>query len=186
MPRAKHRAPGTLRFTSRSLRKGYITSLDIDALSNAEHRRLSEIVAFTTNIENAGDILEKSLMPLAAKRIKRGLAFSEVNRDELRHAIERLVGNTRAATAVFMTEDPGAARQLLGEKEVFRDIEARATQAHFGVAREERSEIVEAGRLHLDILRDLKRVNAHLSAAAYPILEGRGELLPSRLRHDAE
>jgi phosphate:Na+ symporter len=166
--------------------KEYITSLDIDALSDAEHRRLSEIVAFTTNIEHAGDILENSLMPLAAKRIKRGLAFSEVNRDELRHAIERLVGNTRAAAAVFMTEDPGAARQLLGEKEVFRDIEARATQAHFGVAREGRSEIVEAGRLHLDILRDLKRVNAHLSAAAYPILEGRGELLPSRLRHDAE
>ena len=166
--------------------KGYITSLDIDALSNAEHRRLSEIVAFTTNIEHAGDILEKSLMPLAAKRIKRGLAFSEVNRDELRHAIERLVGNTRAAAAVFMTEDPGAARQLLGEKAVFRDIETRATQTHFGVARQGRSEIVEVGRLHLDILRDLKRVNAHLSAAAYPILEGRGELLPSRLRHDAE
>ena len=39
---------------------------------------------------------------------------------------------------------------------------------------------------YLDILRDLKRVNAHLAAAAYPILEGRGELLPSRLRHDAE
>ena len=26
---------------------------------------------------------------------------------------------------------------------------------------------------------DLKRVNAHLAAADYPILEGRGELLPS-------
>src|SRR5438270_13824196 len=49
--------------------KGYITWLDIDALSDAEHRRLSEIVAFTTNIEHAGDIREKSLMPLAAKRI---------------------------------------------------------------------------------------------------------------------
>src|SRR3954451_23124714 len=165
--------------------KEYTTSLDIDALSDAEHRRLSEIVAFTTNIEHAGDILEKSLMPLAAKRIKRGLAFSEVNRDELRHAIERLVGNTRAAAAVFMTEDPGAARRLLGEKEVFRDIEARATQAHF-VRRDARSESVEAGRLHLDIVRDLKRINAHLSAAAYPVLGNRGELLTSRLRQDTE
>ena len=36
----------------------------------------------------------------------------------------------------------------------------------------------------IDIVRDLKRVNAHLAAAAYPILEGRGELLPSRLRQD--
>ena len=96
--------------------------------------------------------------------------------------IERLIGNARAAAAVFMTEDPGAARQLLGEKEVFREIETRATEAHFGVARDGRSESVEAGRLHLDIVRDLKRVNAHLAAAAYPILEGRGELLPSRLR----
>jgi len=30
---------------------------------------------------------------------------------------------------------------------------------------------------------DLKRVNAHL-AAAYPILEGRDELLPSWLKQD--
>jgi phosphate:Na+ symporter len=37
--------------------------------------------------------------------------------------------------------------------------------------------------MHLDALRDLKRVNAHLVAAsAYPVLEGKGELLPSRLR----
>ena len=32
-------------------------------------------------------------------------------------------------------------------------------------------------------LRDLKRVNTHLvAAAAYPVLEGKGELLPSRIR----
>ena len=47
-----------------------------------------------------------------------------------------------------------------------------------------RKESVEAGRLHLDIVRDLKRVNSHLAAAAYPILEGQGELLPSRLKQD--
>jgi phosphate:Na+ symporter len=39
-------------------------------------------------------------------------------------------------------------------------------------------------KLLLDIVRDLKWVNAHLAAAAYPILEGRRELLPSRLKHD--
>ena len=38
--------------------------------------------------------------------------------------------------------------------------------------------------LILGIVRDFKRVNAHLAAAAYPVLEGRGELLPSRLKHD--
>jgi len=86
--------------------KEYLTSLDIDALDDADHQRLSEILAFTTNLEHAGDIVEKSLMSLAAKRIKRGVSFSEISRQEIREMIDRLIGNARAAAAVFMTEGP--------------------------------------------------------------------------------
>jgi phosphate:Na+ symporter len=164
--------------------KEYLTSLDIDALDDADHQRLSEILAFTTNLEHAGDIVEKSLMSLAAKRIKRGVSFSEISRQEIREMMDRLIGNARAAAAVFMTEDPRAARQLLGEKEVFREIETRTTEEYFGRARTNRAETIEMGKLLLDIVRDLKRVNAHLAAAAYPVLEGRGELLSSRLKQD--
>jgi phosphate:Na+ symporter len=98
--------------------------------------------------------------------------------------MDRLIGNARAAAAVFMTEDPRAARQLLGEKEVFRELELRTTEEYFGRARTSRAETIEMSKLLLDIVRDLKRVNAHLAAAAYPILKGRGELLPSRLKQD--
>jgi phosphate:Na+ symporter len=124
-------------------------------------------------------------MALAAKRIKRGVSFAEESREEIREMVDRLISNARAAAAVFMTEDPRAARRLLGEKEVFREIELRAADVHFGRARSARVESIEMSKLLLDIMRDLKRVNAHLAAAAYPILEGRGELLPSRLRQDA-
>ncbi len=164
--------------------KEYLTALDIDALDDTDHRRLSEILAFTTNLEHAGDIVEKSLMPLAAKRIRRGVSFSEASRQEIREMDDRLISNARAAAAVLMTEDPRAARQLLGEKEFFRELELRATEEHFGPARAGRAENIEVSKLLLDIVRDLKRVNAHLAAAAYPILEGRGELLPSRLKQD--
>jgi len=164
--------------------KEYLTSIDTDALDDTDHRRLSEILAFSTNLEHAGDIVEKSLMPLAAKRIKRGVSFSEISRQEIREMMDRLIGNARAAAAVFMTEDPRAARQLLGEKEVFRELELRTTEEYFGRARTSRAETIEMSKLLVDIVRDLKRVNAHLAAAAYPILEGRGELLPSRLKQD--
>ncbi len=43
-------------------------------------------------------------------------------------------------------------------------------------------ETIETSSLHLDILRDLKRINSHITSAAYPILEEAGELRPSRLR----
>ena len=37
--------------------------------------------------------------------------------------------------------------------------------------------------MHLDALRDLKNVNTHIvAAAAYPVLQSKGELLPTRLR----
>jgi phosphate:Na+ symporter len=166
--------------------KVYLTELDPDWLDDDDNRRLTEILAFITNLEHAGDIVESNLMAIAAKRLKRGLAFSIEGQAEIRAMLERLIGNVHTAAAVFMTDDARAARTLLGEKEVFRDLEARATEAHFARIRAGRVESVETSALHLDVLRDLKRINAHIAAAAYAVLEKRGELLPSRLRQDAE
>jgi phosphate:Na+ symporter len=166
--------------------KIYLTGLDPDSLNEADNRRLAEIIAFITNLEHAGDIVEKGLMAIAAKRLKRGLAFSVEGQAEIRGMLERLIRNAQTAAAVFMTDDARAARRLLGEKEVFRDLEARATETHFARIRAGRVESVETSALHLDVLRDLKRINAHIAAAAYPVLEELGELLPSRLRRDAD
>ena len=166
--------------------KVYLTELDPDSLDDDDNRRLGEILTFITNLEHAGDIVESNLMAVAAKRLKRGLAFSVEGQAEIRAMLERLIGNVQTSAAVFMTDDARAARRLLGEKEVFRDLETHATDSHFARIRAGRVESVETSALHLDVLRDLKRINAHISAAAYAVLEKRGELLSSRLRQDAD
>ena len=164
--------------------KTYLTTLDPDSLDESDNRRLSEILGFVTNLEHAGDIVEKGLVSVASKRLKRGLAFSTEGQAEIREMVERLAGNVSAAAAVFMTDDPRAARRLLAEEQVFRDLEARATETHFARIRAGRVESVETSALHLDVLRDLKRINGHLTAAADSVLDRIGELLPSRLRQD--
>lgn len=166
--------------------KAYLTALDPDSLDAEDNSRLAEILAFATNLEHAGDIIEKGLMNIAAKRLKRGLAFSAEGQAEIRAMLERLAGNVQSAAAVFMTSDARAARRLLGEKEVFRDLETSATDTHFARIRAGRVESVETSAMHLDVLRDLKRINAHLAAAAYPVLDRIGELLPSRLRRGSD
>jgi phosphate:Na+ symporter len=84
-----------------------------------------------------------------------------------------------------MTEDVRAARLLAAEKEVFRDLEAAATDAHFAAIHAGQAQAAAASAWRLDLLRDLKRVNDHLvAAAAYPVLKGQGELLPTRLREN--
>ena len=85
--------------------------------------------------------------------------------------------------SLFMTEDERAsARLMVGEKQVFRNLESEATSAHFERLRAGRIDTAETSTMHLDVLRNLASVNAHLvAAAAYPVLESKGELLPSRL-----
>jgi phosphate:Na+ symporter len=165
--------------------KSYPTSPDPEAMSDADPRRVSEILAFATNMEQAGDIVDKNLLGMATKKLKRGLTFSKEGAAELLAMIDRVTANLRAAASLFMTEDERAARLLASEKEAFRSIEAAATASHFERLRAGRIDTAETSSLHLDALRDLKLINAHLvGAAAYPVLEGKGELLPSRLRQD--
>jgi len=164
--------------------KEYLAGLDDDMLGPEDDRRLLEILAFATNLEHAGDIVSKGLVGLATKRLRRGLAFSVEGQTEIRAMLDRLDGNLRTASAVFMTDDARAARRLLAEEEVFRDLESRATEGHFARIRAGRVESRETSALHLDVLRDLRRINAHLTAAADPVLDRAGELLPSRLRRE--
>ena len=67
-------------------------------------------------------------------------------------------------------------------KTALREAEQRAAESHFARLREGRPESLETSSIHMDIVRDLKRINSHLTSVAYPILEEAGELAASRLR----
>jgi len=162
--------------------KSYLTSLDSDRLGEADHRRLEQILTFAMNMEQAGDAVERNLLPHASKRVKRGLTFSKESEAELSGMMDRLIVNLHTAASLFMTEDLRAARMLANEKTIFRDFESAATHSHFERLRAGREETTETSMIHLDLLRDMKLVNSHLvAAAAYPVLERSGELLPSRI-----
>jgi phosphate:Na+ symporter len=160
--------------------KAYIRLLPAEAMSEADHRRVVEILAFATNLEHAGDVVGSGLLGTIQKQVKRGIPYSAEEVAALSGIVDRLIVNLRAAASLLVTGDDRAAKLLVGEKEAFRAIEADATAAHFEAIREGRA---DAASIDLDTLRDMKRVNAHLvAAAAYPVLEGKGDLLPSRVR----
>ncbi|MCX4150042.1 MULTISPECIES: Na/Pi cotransporter family protein [Paraburkholderia] len=162
--------------------KTYLTSLDPEQLAENDHRRLHEILTFVINIEQAGDVVDLNLLPHATKRVKRGLAFSKEGETELLAMMDRLMTNLRTAASLFMTEDPRTARMLADEKVAFREAESTATASHFERLRSGRIDTAQTSALHLDLLRDLKLINSHIvAAAAYPVLERTGALLPSRI-----
>ncbi|MDR6770209.1 Na/Pi cotransporter family protein [Azospirillum sp. BE72] len=165
--------------------KRYLTQINVEDLDERDARRVSDVLTFTINLEHVGDIVDRNLMEAASKKIRRRLRFSTEGAAEIAGMLERLSETQRLAAAVFVSGDIRSARALMREKEVIRDLETSATEAHFARLRAGRTESVETSALHLDILRDLRRINAHLVAAAYPVLDQSGELLPSRLKHEA-
>jgi len=162
--------------------KLYLTDVSRHELGEDESRQCSDIMAFATNLEHIGDIIDKNLMELAAKKIKYRLHFSEEGLRDIQKMHQRVHDNMKLATSVFVSNDRQLARKLLLEKEHFRDLERNAAESHHERLKSGMRESLETSSLHLDILRDLKRINSHLSSAAYPILEQAGELRASRLR----
>ena len=161
--------------------KRYLTSLDADTLNEDDQRRLNQILVFSMNIEQAGDVIDRSLLPHVSKRLKRGLIKGESDAD-LTVLMDRLVHNLRTAASLFMTDDARVARQLAEEKVTFRRAEREAVAAHFDVMRADRTSEGMQSAIHLDLLRDMKLINSLIvAAAAYPVLDRAGELLPTRL-----
>jgi phosphate:Na+ symporter len=166
--------------------KLYLVQISRNELGEEDGRRYVEILTFTTNLEHIGDIIDKNLMELAAKKIRNRYAFSAEGMAELRAFHARVLENLRLALNVFTTRDITLARRLVAEKASLREAESRAADSHFARLREGRPESIETSSIHMDVIRDLKRINGHLASVAYPILEAAGELADTRLKTAAE
>jgi phosphate:Na+ symporter len=157
--------------------KLYVTKLTRGSLDEHEGRRAMEIVSFAINLEHIGDIIDKNLSELATKKIKRRFQFSSEGAEELSSFHKRTMDSLRIAFGVFMSGDVDGARKLLAEKAHLRNVELAATERHLDRLREGRPETIETTSLHLDVLRDLRRIHSHICSVAYPVLDAAGEFV---------
>jgi phosphate:Na+ symporter len=160
--------------------KLYITKLTRGSLDEREGKRAMEIISFAINLEHIGDIIDKNLSELATKKIKRRFQFSPEGAEELSAFHKRIMESLRIGFGVFMSGDVNEARKLLAEKALLRNTELAATERHLDRLREGRPETLETTSLHLDVLRDLRRIHSHICSVAYPVLDATGELATYR------
>ncbi|RVH88554.1 Na/Pi cotransporter family protein [Sinorhizobium meliloti] len=162
--------------------KLYVSRVGKDDMTEDDHRRARHIVDYAINLEHIGDIIEKGLHPEIAKKISLGLRFSEDGQGELVRLFAITLDNMRMAQAVFATGDAELARRLVEVKEEVRRLEKQSAECHLQRLREGRLDSMQTSSLHLDMLRDLKRINAHVASVAHPILDDSGLLIESRIR----
>jgi len=162
--------------------KYYLTKISREALSDSEGQRWTDIISFTINMEQIGDIVERVLIDIEDKKIKTGREFSEAGIKEISDLHARLVENLRLGMSVFLHGNVRDAQKLLEEKTRFRDLERQYASTHLGRLALNTVQSIETSSLHLDLISDLKRINSHICSIAYPILDSAGALAPNRLK----
>jgi phosphate:Na+ symporter len=166
--------------------KLYLTQVSREALDEREGRRWADIVSFTINMEQVGDIIERIVTDLEDKKIDKGRRFSEAGMQEIIDLHGRLLANLRLGMSVFLHGDLASAQRLLAEKVLFRDLERAYSESHIERLTSNTMQSIETSSLHLDLISDLKRINSHICSIAYPILEQAGVLAKTRLKEAPE
>ena len=166
--------------------KLYLTRLLRDELSAHDSAQAIEIITYTTNLEHVGDIIDKNLMELAEKKRRQRLKFSASGLSELRDMHARVVDTLHLSLNVFASGQADSARMLIARKDELRSLELEGTQKHIQRLSSGQSESILTSGIHLDVLRDFKRINSHLTSVAYPVLESAGELRATRLKKKAQ
>jgi phosphate:Na+ symporter len=162
--------------------KLYLTQINREALRETETRRWTEIISFTISMEQIGDVIERALIDLEERKIRRATSFSEAGLGELCHLHARIKANLRLAMAVFLHSDLRSAEHLLREKAAFRELELEYTERHLLRLRSNTPQSIGTSALHLDLIIELKRINSLICSVAYPLLDAAGALARSRLR----
>ncbi len=162
--------------------KLYLTQISREALDEKEGRRWADILSFTINMEQVGDVVERIVTDLEEKKIDKGRSFSAAGMQEICDLHGRLIGNLRLGMSVFLHGDLASAQQLLAEKVLFRDLERAYADSHIERLSINTLQSIETSSLHLDLISDLKRINSHICSIAYPILEQAGVLARTRLK----
>ena len=162
--------------------KYYLTKISREALSEDESRRWTDIISFTINMEQVGDAVERILLDIEDKKIRKGRSFSEAGMAEICELHARLTDNLRLGMSVFLNGNLRDAQKLLEEKIRFGELQRAYSASHLVRLTDNTVQSFETSSLHIDLISDLKRINSHICSIAYPILDSAGALAPSRLR----
>ena len=149
----------------------YVTKLSQEHLSPEESRRQVAVIAFTSDLETIADIVDRDLMEQAKQKIYAGLNFSDAGQKEIEELHARVLQNLETAIAAFAARDPALARRVLEAKAEISRLEREFRQNHIRRLQEGYRESIETSEIHLHVLTNLRRINSHITATAYPILE---------------
>ncbi len=150
--------------------RGYAVDLSRGDLSEGELKRVNSLLRYALNLENAGDIVDKSLLDITAQKVKSRRSFSDDGNAELGRLFSYISGTLQMSAEVLMGWRSDMAMALRHRKGEFKAMVLESSNHHIERLRQGVSCSLETSSYHLDIINDLQRINSLITAIAEDVV----------------
>ncbi|EPJ48144.1 MAG: hypothetical protein OFPII_07190 [Osedax symbiont Rs1] len=145
----------------------YVTKLGRQDLKSEQLSQTNRILAFSLNLEHSADITE-NIAEMTQKKVENKVILSDDGLADIVTIHETVLNNFHLAMRVFSTQDIDLVHELLAGKRQVKKLTEQASQDHLNRLHDGSG---DNNMLHLDIIRELNRINWHITGVAYPLLE---------------
>lgn len=149
----------------------YLVKISEEEVSSETSVKSASLLHIVDEIEHIGDVISKSLMTYAKKKIKGGFVFSKEGFKDIEELAEFSNKTLTMAINALTTLDMKMAREVAERREEGRNLLTKYNDAHLERLRRGLKESIETSTVHLDLISDLERMNFHASNIGVHILE---------------
>jgi phosphate:Na+ symporter len=148
----------------------YLTELSTTELTDKQSGREVGLLYIVNDLEHIGDIVSKSLMAYARKKIEDELYFSDQGYEEIVEYHAEVLENFRTVISSLATWDRDLARRAVEIGGKLKQRERELHRSHIDRLHKGLVETLETSTVHLDLINDLNLINSHITEIAAAVL----------------
>lgn len=149
----------------------YLMKISQKSLEEESADEVFQMMHCITEIEQIGDVVAKSLIPLANKRIEQNLSFSDDGKLEIEDYHLRTMKQISRAIEVFKDVNLQDAKRMEKKYKKYRLMEMDLRRTHFDRLRDKVPQSIETSGIHLELIELLKRISSNATNIARIFLE---------------
>jgi len=155
--------------------RDYLLELNSHELSETERSHCSDLLMFIENLEHISDTLDRSMVKLIQQKQNQSIVFTTDELEALDTCMNQVFKVIPLSFQLIMSRDLISARALINAEHQFIEIHQKYLHTQMNSLRGRKNVNPVAQSLFIDLMRDIRRLHSHYTAAAFPILNRAGE-----------
>jgi len=147
----------------------YLRKIGRQELSDRQIQEVYGMMSIVNDIESIGDIIEKNMIPLIAKKSALNTDFSKEGKEEINIFHTKICKQVSRLKDAFSELDPEIAKRIMAKEEKYTDLETEYRTRHLERLNEEREESIETHEIHMELMDLLKQINVYTGDIAKTI-----------------